>query len=241
MGYPSRVIVGAHPPKTVRPVSADKGEWKVAARLRCVIPAVVAAAAFAVPAANAGLIGNITNLLSGNCPTGGTQVFAPWLDTANYLLAPNGSFELGTTGWSLSGGASVVSGNEPFYPTGTHSLSLPSGSSALSPKVCLGTNQLYIRMFGKDLGGTDHGLRVRVYWYGLLNQLLGYSDFAVFPPGGPWAPTDQVQSSGGLLAPLPVVALVSSSSARIQITPLGSGSRWQIDDLYIDPCLGRLG
>lgn len=213
----------------------------MAARLRYVIPAVLAAAVCSVPAASAGLIGNIGNLLSGNCPTGGTQVFAPWQDAAQYLLAPNGSFELGTTGWSLTGGAGVVSGNEPFYPTGTHSLSLPSGSSAMSPQVCLGTQQLYIRMFGKDLGGTDGGLRVRVYWYGLLNQLLGYSDFAVFPGGGGWAPTSQVQSSGGLLAPLPVVALVSSSSARIQITPLGSGSRWQIDDLYIDPSVMRIG
>jgi hypothetical protein len=213
----------------------------VAARLRYLVPAVVAAAAFCVPAANAGLIGSITNLLSGNCPSGGSQVFAPWADTANYLLAPNGSFEFGTGGWSLSGGAGVVSGNEPFYPTGTHSLGLPSGSSAMSPTVCLGTKQLYIRMFGKDLGGTDDGLRVRVYWYGLLNQLLGYSDFAVFPSGGDWAPTSQVASSGGLLAPLPVVALLSSSSARIQITPLGSGSRWQIDDVYIDPAISRLG
>jgi hypothetical protein len=213
----------------------------LAARLRYLIPAVLAATAFSVPAANAGLISGITNLLSGNCPSGGTQVFAPWQDTANYLLAPNGSFEFGTYGWSLSGGATVVSGNEPFYPTGTHSLSLPSGSSAMSPTVCLGTNQLYIRMFGNDLGGTDGGLRVRVYWYGLLNQLLGYSDFAVFAPGGPWAPTTQVASSGGLLAPLPVVALVSSSSARIQITPLGSGSHWQIDDVYIDPSVMRVG
>src|SRR5690349_21235184 len=210
----------------------------MAVRLRYLLPVVLAAAVCSVPAANAGLIGN---LLSGNCPSGGTQVFAPWQDAAEYLLAPNGSFELGTTGWSLTGGAGVVGGNEPFYPTGTHSLSLPSGSSAMSPQVCLGTQQLYIRMFGKDLGGTDGGLRVRVYWYGLLNQLLGYSDFAVFPSGGDWAPTSQVSSSGGLLAPLPVVALVSSSSARIQITPLGSGSRWQIDDLYIDPAISRLG
>jgi hypothetical protein len=30
-------------------------------------------------------------------------------------------------------------------------------------------------------------------------------------------------------------------SARIQITPLGFGSRWQIDDVYIDPCIGRIG
>jgi hypothetical protein len=210
----------------------------MAARLRYLVPAVLAAAVCSVPAANAGLIGN---LLSGNCPAGGTQVFAPWGDTNNYLPASNGGFELGSTGWSLSGGAGVVSGNEPFYPSGTHSLSLPSGSSAMSPSVCLGTQQLYIRLFAKDLNGTDSGLRVRVYWYGLLNQVLGYSDFAVFPGGGNWGPTGQVQSSGGLLAPLPVVSLVSSSSARIQITPLGSGSRWQIDDLYIDPSVMRIG
>ena len=210
----------------------------MAARLRYLIPALVLAAAFSVPAANAGLIGN---LLNGNCPTGGSQVFGPWADAANYILAPNGSFEFGTQGWTLTGGAGVVSGNEPFYPTGTHSLSLPSGSTATSPNICLGTKQLYIRMFGKDLGGTDQGLRVRVLWYGLLNQLLGYSDFAVFAPGGDWAPTSQVNSSGGLLAPLPVVALISSSSARIQITPLGAGSRWQIDDVYIDPCINRIG
>lgn len=190
-----------------------------------------------VPAANAGLIGNLLS----NCPSGGTQVFAPWADAAYYMLAPNGSFELGSGGWSLSGGASIVNGNEPFLPTGTHSLSLPSGSSATSPTVCLGTKQLYIRMFVKDLGGTDTGLRVRVLWYGLLNQLLGASDFAVFPSGGDWAPSDQVNSGGGLLAPLPVVALLSSTSARIQITPLGSGSRWQVDDVYIDPYISRVG
>jgi hypothetical protein len=209
----------------------------VAARLRYLVPALVAATAFAVPAANAGLIGNLLS----NCPSGGSQIFAPWQDAANYLLAPNGSFEFGSGGWSLSGGAGIVSGNEPFYPTGTHSLALPSGSSATSPTVCLGTQQLYIRMFGKDLGGTDLGLRVRVQFYGLLNNLLGVKDFAVFPGGGDWAPTNQVQSGGGLLTPLPVVSILSSTSARIQITPLGSGSRWQIDDVYIDPAIQRIG
>jgi hypothetical protein len=209
----------------------------MAARLRFLVPALLAATAFAVPAANAGLIGNLLN----NCPTGGTKVFAPWQDSANYLLSPNGGFEFGSTGWSLSGGASVVGGNEPFYPTGSHSLALPSGSTATSPTVCLGSSQLYIRMFGKDLGGTDSGLRVRIQFYGLLNNLLGFKDFAVFPGGKDWAPTSQVQSSGGLLTPLPVVSLLSSTSARIQITPLGTGSRWQIDDVYIDPCIGRIG
>ena len=208
----------------------------MAARLRYLVPAVLAAAAFSVPAANAGLI---SGLLGGNCPTGGSQVFAPWQDYASYLLAPNGGLELGTTGWSMSGGATVVSGNEPFLPTGTHSLSLPSGSSALSPVVCLGQNQLFIRMFGKDAGGTDRGLRVQVVWYGLLNKVLGISDFATYGPGSQWSPTSKLSSSGGLQVPL--LPILGSTSARVMLTPLGSGSKWQIDDLYIDPCIGRNG
>lgn len=208
----------------------------MAARLRYLVLVALAAAAFSVPAASAGLIGN---LLGGSCPTGGSQVFAPWQDYASYLLAPNGGLELGTTGWSSSGGAAVVSGNEPFLATGTHSLALPSGSSALGPVVCLGQDQLFIRMFAKDAGGTDGGLRVRVIWYGLLNQVLGISDFATFGPGSQWSPTSKLNSSGGLAVPL--LPIVGSTSARVQLTPIGSGSRWQIDDLYIDPCIGRVG
>jgi hypothetical protein len=211
----------------------------VTVRLRYLVPAVLAAASLAAvgtPAAHAGLI---SSLLGGNCAGGGEQVFAPWQDFANYYLAPNGSFELGTNGWSLSGGASVVSGNEPFYPTGSHSLSLPSGSSAVSPTVCLGPDQLYVRMFGKDVGGTDAGLRIRVRWYGLLNTLLGVTDYAVVEPGSDWSPLSKVNSGGGLQVPL--LPIVGSTSARVEITPLGSGSRWQVDDLYIDPCINRIG
>jgi hypothetical protein len=202
-----------------------------------VIAAAVVTGALAAPAAHADLIGGLLN----NCPTGGSQVFAPWGDSANYLPAPNGGFESGAKGWSLSGGAAVVPGNQPFLRTGAYSLSLPSGSSAMSPTVCLGTKQLFIRLFAKDSGGSDHGLRVRVYWYGLLNKLLGVSDFATLPAGGDWGPSDRVNSGGGLLAPLPIVALISSTSARIEVTPLGGGSQWRIDDLYIDPYVSRIG
>src|SRR5436309_2363577 len=61
------------------------------------------AVALCVPAANADLLG-LGSLLGGNCPTSGTQVFAPWQDLKHYYLAPNGGLENGSTGWSLSGG-----------------------------------------------------------------------------------------------------------------------------------------
>ena len=207
----------------------------MAVRLRFLLVGVLAAAACAVPAANAGLIGN---LLGGNCPSSGTAVFAPWQDFASYYLAPNGGFESGTSGWSVSG-ATVVSGNEPFYASGTHSLSLPSGSTATGPVVCLGPNQLFVRLFAADAGGTDSGLRIRVVWYGLFNQVLGISDFATLVPGGPWLPSAKINSSGGLQVPL--LPILGSTSARVQITPLGAGSHWLIDDLYIDPWVNRIG
>src|ERR671931_1561341 len=55
------------------------------------------------------------------------QPFAPWLDLASYVLAPNGGLESGTAGWSLEGGAAVVAENESFYVHGagdTSSLAL---------------------------------------------------------------------------------------------------------------------
>jgi hypothetical protein len=205
------------------------------ARLRVLVPAMAVAATLCVPAANADLI---SGLLGGNCPTSGSQVFAQWGDYASYYLAQNGGLENGSTGWTLSGG-SVVAGNQPFFRSGTHSLSLPSGSSALSPAVCLGPKDLYVRMFATDSRGSDSGLRVRVVWYGLLNKVLGITDVATYTPGGAWAPSDKLGSSGGLQVPL--IPLLGSTSARIELTPLGGGSRWQIDDLYVDPWVTAVG
>jgi hypothetical protein len=203
----------------------------VAVRLRVLLlvaAAAVTTAVYVAPSANAGLF-------NGNCPSYGSPVFAPWNDSGSYYLASNGGFENGSTGWSLSGGASVVSGNEPFYASGwgSHSLSLPSGSTATSPAICLGPSDIYIRMFGADANGSDNGLHVRVVWYGLLNVVLGITDFDTYAPGSNWAPTDKLSSGGGLAIPL--VPLLGSTSARVQLTPIGSGSDWHVDDFFVDP------
>jgi hypothetical protein len=205
----------------------------VARRTAVCLVFVTVAIALCAPAANADLIGN---LLGNNCPTSGAQVFAPWNDFRSYYLAPNGGLESGSNGWSLSGGAAVVSGNQPFFKSGSHSLSLPSGSRAVSPATCIGPYALSLRMFGSDGGGRDGGVHVRVLWYGLLNKLLGATDYATFDAGGSWSPTNSVNSSGGFNLLLP---LLGSTSARIEITPLGSGSAWKIDDVYVDPWASR--
>jgi hypothetical protein len=197
---------------------------------------IVFAAALSAPAANADLLPGLGGLLGGNCSGGGTQVFAAWDDYHSYYLAPNGGLENGSSGWSLSGGATVVSGNQPYGKTGTHSLLLPSGSSATSPALCIGPSELGLRMFGSDAGGSDSGLRARVIWYGLLNKVLGTTDYATFTPGRGWEPTAIVDSRHGFNFVLPILG---STSARLQLTPLGSGSNWRIDDLYVDPIASR--
>jgi hypothetical protein len=174
-------------------------------------------------------------LFGSTCADGGTKVFARWNDDHNYYLGPNGGFENGSTGWSLNG-ASVGWGNQPFMASGTHSLSLPSGSKVTSPVICLGPDNIAVRMFGSDARGTDSGLHVRVLWYGLLNTLLGITDFNTFDPGNGWAPTDTVNSTGGGDV---IIPLLGSTSARVEMTPLGSGSQWRIDDFYVDPLASR--
>lgn len=199
-------------------------------RLAFALATVAAAAAVAVP--TAGAKSTLLGLGGSNCPSGGSQVFASWGDSADYYLAPNGGLESGSNGWTLSGGASIVSGNEPFFASGSHSLSLPSGSSATSPLLCIDKNEPYVRLFGVDAGGSDAGLHVRVMWYGLLNTLLGVTDVATYAPNQQWNALNELSSAGGFNLLLP---LVGSTSAKIVITPVGSGSHWQVDDLYIDP------
>jgi hypothetical protein len=212
----------------------------VKAHLWWIVPAAFAVAALAAPAAGAhGGHGGLGGLLGGrSCASGGTQVFSSWGDDGYYNSAPNGGFESGSTGWTLRGGAQVVSGNEPFLRTGGHSLSLPSGSSATTPVICLGRNDPYIRFFGSDAGGTDAGLHVRVVWYGLLNIVLGVTDVNTYGGGGGWNPLDRLRSSGGGDVLIP---LLGSTSARVEFTPVGSGSRWQLDDVYVDPRIARIG
>jgi hypothetical protein len=198
-----------------------------------VVAALAPSVAHAARPGHADLLGG---LIGGSCPFPSSKVFAPWGDNHGYYLAPNGGLEAGSYGWKLSGGASVVSGNEPFYGSGSHSLSLPSGSSATSPVTCIGPDNLAIRMFGADKGGTDSGLRVRVVWYGLLNTVLGISDYTTFKGGGAWSPTATCDSRGGFNLILPILG---STYARVQLTPIGAGSAWKIDDLYVDPWESR--
>jgi hypothetical protein len=165
------------------------------------------------------------------------KVFGPWGDQRHYVLAPDGGFEAGGTGWGLSGGATTVAGNESFYLNDTadqRSLSLPAGSSAVSPPICMSLDTPIFRLLARNTGDPSAGLRVEAT-YKLLG-LVRTKTVSTVKAGPIWTPSQQMST---VLTLSTVVGTLIPSAIQIKITPVGSGGQWQVDDLYIDPFARR--
>ena len=191
----------------------------------------------AAPTANAGLIsGVLPGLLSpsdtpSTCNTAASQPFARWGDSSNYVLVPGGNFEKSMAGWTLSGGAAVVNGNEPFYVgsrSDNRSLALPAGSSATTTPMCFAPGDMKMRFFGVSNGSSSSYLQVKVVVksaFGILSVLDG----GQMPTNSVWVPSPKLQL---LLTNL--TSLISTDSISFRFVPYGSAS-WRIDDVYLDP------
>lgn len=168
---------------------------------------------------------------------GAEQVFKPWGDNHFYVLAPDGGFEAGGAGWALSGGATSVAGNESFYlndPADQRSLSLPAGSSAVSPPICMSLDTPIFRLLARNTGDPSAGLRVEAT-YKLLG-LIRTKTLSTVKAGPNWAPAQEMST---VLTLSTIVGTLIPSAIQIKITPVGSGGSWQVDDLYIDPFARR--
>jgi len=169
--------------------------------------------------------------------SGAEQVFKPWGDNHSYVLAPDGGFEAGGAGWSLSGGASAATGNESFFLNDAgdgRSLSLPAGSAAVSPSICMSLDTPIFRLLARNTGNPSAGLRVEAT-YKLLG-LVRTKTVSTVTAGPSWAPSQQMST---VLTLSTVVGTLIPSAIQIRITPVGSGGNWQVDDLYIDPFARR--
>jgi hypothetical protein len=193
---------------------------------------VVAALALALAAP----AGAATDDLVGACPSSAyEQPFAPWLDFASYVLAPNGGLESGADGWSLDGDAAVVAENESFDvhgPLDTKSLSLPSGSAATTSSMCVDAWSPDLRFFARNSGSLLSTLKVEVLYTDALGQSRALP-VAVLVAGSRWQPTLPIAFLANLTAP-PLVT-DGTTSVAFRFTPLGSRSGWKIDDVYVDP------
>jgi hypothetical protein len=196
------------------------------------LASVLAALAVGASSARAG-----EGLLGLSCGDEASHPFLRWLDPLPYTLVPDGGFEQGATGWELSRGARVVSGNEPFALSGpgSSSLYLPAGSSATSPPMCVGLLLPIVR-FVSTGGGFLTYLQVDAIY-----QDTGGRERSVpllppaLPTGRHWAPTLPMLQLGGALNALTLNGLTTEMQFRFTPRGLFGGGNWRIDDVYVDP------
>ena len=194
--------------------------------LRLVLVGVVvglAALAGSAKPASAGLL---------TCNDDVEKPFAPWGDGANYTLAPNGSLESGSYGWSLSGGARVIPSNNSLLP-GSYSLSLPSGASALSPAACVKLADPASRFCMRAPAGSGK-LRVDVQYKTLLGLFTTTSNLGYATAGQKWQPGPKyAHELQNILGALALNGNLLSAQLRFKFTAMGGS--FEVDDLFVDP------
>jgi len=194
--------------------------------------AVVAAAGLLVPAAAAG--SSSYSLL----PSCGAKSypFKPWNDPDAYCAFPNLGFENGSTAWTLKGNTSIVATNEPWHVSGpgTHALQLGPGASAASSSLPVSLLDPWVRFFAHS-AGANGPLQAQVVFHGALGNVTGLLNVGSLSTGSysSWQPTQRVSS---ILA-LPLF----TTSAQVIVTSQATSGSWQVDDVYLDPCVSKLG
>lgn len=180
---------------------------------------------------------------SASCPTqpATTQAFAKIGDYAQYSLAPNGSFENGTAGWTLSN-AKVVTGNETVgIISGLKSLALGGGiisgsTKIVSPEFCVDQTHPYFRFLMKANGPVGI-MNIGVQYTdatGTLKTQTVQSNVATNLLPGKWKASE--------LNPLSLnIPLVNDGgqTAKVRLvfsSPMSMlGSSYNIDNVLVDP------
>jgi hypothetical protein len=171
---------------------------------------------------------------SAACPAAPTaKAFAQFGDTADYALVPNGHFEAGTSGWSLSG-TSVRSENERFKvraATDARSLAIKPGGEAVSPPICVSVAHPTFRFFARQLDGAYGALFVKLRWQdagGAAHELMVGGLSSGFTA---WQPSQSLLLGDAL----PLWRADQTVSVRLVFAPMAGGGSWAIDDVMADP------
>lgn len=176
--------------------------------------------------------GSVAPAKAATCPPPPTplQPFTPWSDSASYVLTTGASFEQGSAGWALTGGAQIVSGNAPNRldpATASHSLYLSAGSSATSPCTTAPHIVGIVRFFLKNMGISTGALHVQVLVKG------GTYDAGTITAGSTWQPSAMLHTNAPNYS--------GAVAYQIRLTPIGTGSAFTVDDVYLDPAVAKLG
>jgi hypothetical protein len=172
--------------------------------------------------------------------------FTRFGDYADYVLAPDGSFNDGAAGWQLAGGAKLIDTDKG------RSLQMPEGAVAISPSMCLDLNFPHFRMYhkvvkpktgllgallGLVLGDQDDArVRVDVIYHEVANPVWTTMDRFDgddgVGAGNGWRLSRPIDLKPELGGPEP-----GARQAALRFTVLDADDKESvlIDDVYVDP------
>jgi hypothetical protein len=158
--------------------------------------------------------------------------FSTWNDPGDYALAPGGDFETAASGWTLSRGAAITSGNQPFAigTPGGSSLRLPANASATSAPMCIDSRYPHFRMFARNTGKLKSELKAEVLFLSAKGDIKSTASGTVVATSTAWSPTDSLKI--GVIFNTAVAAGAAPVAFRFTSA---KDANWQVDDLYVDP------
>jgi hypothetical protein len=169
------------------------------------------------------------------CTPSGTlsHPFAPFGDLGLYSPVVNEGLENGAAGWTLTGGASIVNANEPWFISGdtsdSHALNLPAGSTATTAPFCVDESYTHIRLFTRNTGLlTSSQLKVEILTF-QKDKWAANKGFTQRDETGNWVLSESV--------PIRVLAAGSGATTHVafRFSAVGLKAAVQIDDIYVDP------
>ena len=168
-----------------------------------------------------------------SCPSQtSSQAFLSWADSSEYTLVSGSSFAGAAPGWTLSGGAKVVSGGEPYGAAGSvsqSSLALPAGASAQSPLTCVDGSDPTWRFFAGSLAGSS-SVEVSVVYQTSNSPVV--VPVGVASGNGGWQPSPVMQTGAQ------VASALQGGTAQIALRFTGISGTTNVDDVFIDPRMG---
>jgi hypothetical protein len=157
------------------------------------------------------------------------QVFTPYKDKAYYQLAPDGGFASGGSGWTLEGGASLVTEPGVRGHGGAQeetAVSLPFGATVTSPPFCVDETTPNFRFMMRNTGDKGGKLRVTVSYENTRKVVKAKNSDVHSDDLEEWVPTPSLKLETGD---------EEERVARITFTAKDPKSAYLVDDVYVDP------
>jgi hypothetical protein len=157
-----------------------------------------------------------------------SQPFLSWGDSAWYSVAPGESYDnFAGTGWTLSGGAKIVSTTLADGRVG-EILDLPSGAKAVSPATCVNDAYPYLKTIVRS---TNHGTaNISIAYLGTNGWGKDQSTGFVTSAQPVWTLSTQVK--------LVVGPMCGWQQARFTLVGTGTSADTEVYNFYLDPRMG---